>query len=231
MKILKKIMIGVSILLILASVIFVIYKMVMSIPSVAYPNENAYIGDINDAILENDVEKVKKLIKNVNLNHIFDEGNFYGYCNAEEEDFRECYTPLQVAYITNNYEVTKLLLENGADVNYGNDSTYPLDHIITKYYGEDNIFNEDTYKIAELLIENGASVTADDGTSAGTPIEKLCERFFETDKEKETSLKMFKLLEANGAQLTSDEYLKPLIDLAKWSKNEYIVKYLQEKGA
>lgn len=226
--------------LLIIAIIFIIILMVLgtifiSLKTNKENTDDKIILKINEAIIDNNINKVKTLIKGVDLNTIYDVGNNKGYCNAEESTYSYCLAPIQVAYLTNNYNIVKLLIENGADVNFDKDLYFspstPLGNIIEEYWGEDNLFNEETYQIVELLIENGVSVTTDDGTFDGTPIEKLVFRRYKNDDEKRLSLKMFKLFEKNGAKLTSEEYITPLIDLAKQSKNQYIVEYLQkEKG-
>jgi len=82
-------------------------------------------------IIMNNKEKVINLIEKSDVN--------------KKSDFG--YTPLEVAISMRNYDICKLLIENGADVN-----------LHSKYTPLNLASKTRNYKIIELLLENGADV-------------------------------------------------------------------------
>lgn len=82
-------------------------------------------------IIMNNKEKVINLIEKTDIN--------------KKSDFG--YTPLEVAISMRNYDISKLLIENGADVN-----------LHSKYTPLNLASKTRNYKIIELLLENGANV-------------------------------------------------------------------------
>ena len=92
--------------------------------------------DIFDMIVDNNQSGVIEEIKKGNIN----------------TTDRELYTPLHLAVAVDNFELTKLLLENGANLKaqdkWGNT---PLLRAMTSYRGGDG-------KIIKYLIEQGSNV-------------------------------------------------------------------------
>jgi len=123
-----------------------------------------------------------------------------------------------------NYEITKLLLENGANVNVRNDIDYtPLHNAMGKA--------EKYVKTSELLIQHGADVNARGGirVSSGpgkwkhTPLHLAA---------REGNLEIVKLLIEHGAKIEAKDFnnATPLF-MAVTHKRKEVVKYLLEKGA
>jgi len=108
------------------------------------------IYKLNIAIQNDDIEKVQELIKVTNLN-----GNYIGDdCDVAEGGFIDCLSPLQTGCSIGNYEIVKLLVENGANVNYQDKyikSTPLIDAV-----------NSDEKIIVNYLIEHGADKTKKD---------------------------------------------------------------------
>lgn len=77
---------------------------------------------------------------------------------------------LQAAYNYNNWEVMKLLIDLGLDINHKNNSKETPLHIAAAYNK-----NESHLKIIELLLKNGADVDARD-SSGLTPLYNLVRR-------------------------------------------------------
>ena len=92
--------------------------------------------DIFDMIVDNNQSGVIEEIKKGNIN----------------TTDRELYTPLHLAVAVDNFELTKLLLENGANLKaqdkWGNT---PLHRAMSSYRGGDG-------KIIKYLIEQGANI-------------------------------------------------------------------------
>ncbi len=100
--------------------------------------------------------------------------------NANIEDKKSRYTPLQIAVKNNNIEMVKLLLENHADVNLKDiNGCTPLHWAVEC----NNI------EIVKLFIENGAGINAQDETLATTLYLSIYTK----------NIEMVKLLLENGA--------------------------------
>ena len=113
------------------------------------------IDDINLAIADNDVSKIKKLIKNTDLNGYSRDSQ----CDEAEGGYIACLSPLQTACIYGNYEIVKLLVQNGADVNYQDRfiKETPLISISNKFKSDKN-----DILIAKYLLEHGANKNVKD---------------------------------------------------------------------
>lgn len=96
--------------------------------------------DIFEAIENNDIEKFKLLLNKINSKNI----------NIRDENGM---TLLHISCLKNNFEITELLLKNGADVNAENNKYETPLHLITA-----SII--DGAMITELLIKNGADINA-----------------------------------------------------------------------
>ncbi len=100
-----------------------------------------------DAIRKNDINKLESILRFANPNTV--SGN--AILEAISEKAR--YTPLSVACQEGNFEMVKLLVENGADVNY-----VPLLTIASPLGLAAQSDSVDNLKIVKFLIENGADV-------------------------------------------------------------------------
>ncbi|TXJ19904.1 ankyrin repeat domain-containing protein [Brachyspira aalborgi] len=100
-----------------------------------------------DAIANNDIEELNSILiqSNTDINE-----KFKVTINDDEYEI----TPLSFALYNENYDSTKLLIENGADID-----------IIANEY-KDNALTystiESNFDIVELLVENGANINAKD---------------------------------------------------------------------
>ena len=112
------------------------------------------IYKLNIAIQDNDIDKVKKLIEKTNLNGYYMSDD----CDTAEGGFIDCLSPLQTACYTGKNEIVKLLVENGADVNYQDKyiKSTPLIEIVN-FNGEENV-----NLIANYLLDHGADKTKKD---------------------------------------------------------------------
>jgi len=128
--------------------------------------------------------------------------------NVNYIEFISHHTPLLNASCICNYEISKLLIEKGADVNHANEVGWtPLS--ITADNGD--------YKIVKLLLEKGASSTINHKDILGnTPLTKAIRK---------GSLETVKLLVEHGADITDSVLISFL-----YKQNE-IANYLIEKGA
>ena len=124
-------------------------------------------------------------------------------------------TPLAFAAERNNLEITKLLIENGADVNKKNDlGSAPL-HYATRY---------NNLEMVKLLVKNGADVNQISSLDDNVPLEYA---IYNDNSE------MAKFLVEAGADVNSAEeglYTTPLNEAVK-SGNLETVQFLIENGA
>ena len=112
-----------------------------------YNNNYYYSKKLIDAIEENDVAKVEKLVKSPfgSVNSLPRNAFLARLVEISVE------TPLQVACHEGNYEIIKLLVDNGADVNKtGSYKISPLQSAAGA--------KEERLRIVKLLVENGADV-------------------------------------------------------------------------
>ena len=90
------------------------------------PNCGKPDGPIINAVTAQNIELIRKHIKEgKSLNKLYKKGNCYGYHGGS---FRIKYTTLHEAINIGNFEIVKLLVENGADIyqaNYNLDGEYP----------------------------------------------------------------------------------------------------------
>lgn len=126
---------------------------------------NPYIGKQSGALelcisaILNDSEKARNLLLyyGINVDSLLDE-------NSEEE-----ITPIMIAAKINNYDVAKVLIENGADLNRKRDISYEIDTSESEIEkAEDTTrsilayaIENDNLELAKLLIENGAKLDID----------------------------------------------------------------------
>ncbi|WP_342257708.1 ankyrin repeat domain-containing protein [Spiroplasma endosymbiont of Nomada ruficornis] len=133
--------------------------------------------------------------------------------NANIEDKKSRYTPLQIAVKNNNIEMVKLLLENHADIDAQDvDGCTPL-HLVVEC---NNI------EMVKLLLENHADVNLKD-INGCTPLHWAVEC---------NNIEIVKLFIENGADINAqDETLATTLYLSIYTKNIEMVKLLLENGA
>ena len=188
-----------------------------------------------DSIENNDYNRIKFLIE---------------ICGVDVNAELDCVTAI---HITNNYEIAKLLIENGAKINVEDGEESPLRHQLDKghcYVKSGTIEFQDCNKIAKLLIENGANVNARDKEYA-TPLHvtgaaelanlliKKGAKVNTRDIHERTPLQHYdvstevaKILIQNGADVNSIDKHKrrPLYEAAYYENNE-LIKLLIDNGA
>ena len=161
---------------IVLTIIIIIFLslLVFFIQVIKQDKNNHYIKNINLAIEDKNITKIKKLIKNKNLNQI------YRGADCEIEIETPCHSPLQLACSYGEYEIVKLLVENGADVNYmetiGDAEQTPLIHTIDTMY---DVNIESQLKIIKYLLNNGADKSIKDnrGNNALYYTKKLLSKY------------------------------------------------------
>jgi ankyrin repeat protein len=113
-------------------------------------------------------------------------------------------TPLIAACSSGNYEIVKVLIENGADVNKPNVmSQPPLYHCFTRLLEDTNIFENSLIcnKMAVLLLQHGADVNYIVNKDKGkTLLMEYCSVKLEmNNRDKETNLRVIRFLLEHGA--------------------------------
>ena len=164
---------------------------------------------IMKAIIKNDINKLNSILEkeNVNIDNTF---------KVKINDYIIEMTPLNLSSQIGNYEIAKLLIENGADVNMGS------------YFGMTPLMSASQggyLEIAQILYESGADIYAEDESGRNSLM--LASQF--------GNLEMVKFLIENGAEIdakdnSGDTALKWASLLLLGNRLD-IVKYLVESGA
>lgn len=186
--------------------------------------QNVYIKNINDAIYDNDLSKVKKLLDGKNLNQVYvnekcDDGENW-------EESYDCLPPLSVAVRIGRYEIAEYLIKNGADVNYSD--------IYTNYtpllFALENTPQDNQYKMLQLLLTHNASINVKNHFG-NTPLEIIASEYITDSKEgkekEKLNFKKFKLLIQYDKNLNNEDYIISLRQLAEKNNNNLISEYLQ----
>ncbi len=153
------------------------------------------MDEIIVAIKEGDIDSVRKLIPGLNINFAYKDK-----------------TPLIVSVESNQYEITKMLLENGADVDMAPKTITPLIYAAQ--------FNQ--LEIIKLLIKYGADVNFKNAKNQ-TPI------YYSVGNNKLEATKLLIELGADVNSKNTDE-LYPLF-YSVYNNNFEITKLLLESGA
>ncbi len=133
--------------------------------------------------------------------------------NVNYIEFISHHTPLLNASCICNYEISKLLIENGANVNYVNAVGWTPVSIAA---------DNGDHKIVKLLLENGASSTINHkDILRNSPLHKAIRK---------GSLETVKLLVEHGADLTCSVIVACTYNHKEKVQKE-IIDYLIEKGA
>lgn len=226
MKHTKIILIIVPIILLVCFTFFLVKTMIKSTKYDASGNliENVYIKNINGAIYDNNLSKVKKLSDGKNLNQVYvnekcDDGENW-------EESYDCLPPLSVAVRIGRYEIAEYLIKNGANVNYSD--------IYTNYtpllFALEDTPQDNQYKMLQLLLTHNASMNVKNHFG-NTPLEIIASEYIidsKEGKEKEKlNLKKFKLLIQYDETPNNEDYITSLKKLAEKNNNNLISEYLQ----
>lgn len=184
------------------------------------------IYDINQSIIDNDISAVKKKIKGVDLNNVYN-GEFCDDGDEDDGEWYGCLSPLETASMYNRYEIAKLLVENGADVNY--EDKYIHDTPLTILLRYNDSLDNDTYNIVKLLVKNGVKLNEVKDDFWGTPVQMLMMTEVKNKKQEKITLKILKLFLKNDASLDSTQLDYSLLHFAAINNNLEIVKYLVEE--
>jgi ankyrin repeat protein len=213
----KKIVLLISFCLIIGGVALI---------GVNYYNNQHYAKSLISSINDDDYEQVKTLLDssngNVNSVHIW---NTMWQKVVKEKPIL---TPLQVACERGNYDIIKLLLENGADANkIHSTEDSPLE--ITCKMG-----NEKRLEIVRLLVDYGATLTSDKRNMFVNYKHQKYQSYVmlivvETDYEDTISL--IEYFESRGEQIDKMYSQGSLLHYACHVGNSSVIKYLvSERG-
>jgi len=172
-----------------------------------------YAQRLINAIDNNDEKKVEELLKaygNVNSSNV--KSRIYA---AVAEMYY--YTPLQEACQKGNIHIVKMLLNNGADVNYVQGHIAPYSPLIMAISsGEDS-----NLEIVKLLIEKGADVNYSINNKADA-----IKTIVESNYEIAHSMEILKSLQAAGAEIHREYPSGNLLNIACYWKKTEIIQYL-----
>lgn len=113
-------------------------------------DDEEYIIELNDAISADNKKNVKKLLKQgreINISR-----GDYTPLWYPIEDYKDWFSPLQIACDSGHYEIVKLLVEHGSDVNFQDVSRHSSPLLLAvQSENEDN-----KYEVVKYLLDNGA---------------------------------------------------------------------------
>ena len=163
-----------------------------------------------DAINDNDIKKLESILNFASPNTV--PGNALLDVFSENADRR---TPLGAACEAGNFEMVKLLVRKGADVNYT-----PLNALISPLGFAVKSNNVDNLKIVKFLIENGANANHPEYRASRPARELLFQR-----KLPSNGMELLEAMLEAGA----GEDKERLLQIACGMKHEAVIKYLIEK--
>ena len=199
-------------------------------------SEKFNYGGLNDdkkiikAIENNDIKTVKSILKEgkIDINKIHEFSNIFelnGTTNTEK------YTALIKSVQKTNYEISKLLIENNANVNI----KYEIKSLPSEQYLKltalEIAAESNDYEIVKLLVDNGANV--DENSYFTRDSFEEYKIFTLMTACVNGNLEMVKLFIENGADINSKGLLgdETALIVAANSGKKDIVKYLIENGA
>jgi len=142
------------------------------------------------------------------------------------------FTSTSIACATGNYEILRILVENGADINKENTFNQPpLFYCFTRLQEETNVFENHLIcmKMADLLLQSGALIDyIVEKTKGYTLLLQFCAIKLElTDREKEINLKVVRFLLERGANRNiKSKKGKTVYELAEKHCNRIEVQHL-----
>lgn len=211
-------------------------------------DESALIGDLNQAIKSGNIATIKKILKNIkSVNQACE----YGFVPL-----------LELVYLSNStkkIEITQLLIDHGADLNFRNkygDSVLHktagqdkkpefmafllnqgLDVNLKDEFGSTPIF-EAMYssEMCQLLIDRGADLTVKN-RNGYTPLSKMFERYYgwygsKFAKDYQPPMKkVIDVLLAAGATFSSDILIHEMTELAKFAEDPKMMEFLLQQDS
>ncbi|MBR3847998.1 MAG: ankyrin repeat domain-containing protein [Oscillospiraceae bacterium] len=163
-----------------------------------------------DAIENNDINKLESILKISNPNCV----PGVGVIDAFSENIDK-QTPLGAACDKGNFEMVKLLVEDGADVNYMplNACTSPL-NLATQSAGVDNL------KIVKFLLENGAYIN-----NSNLKTMYPAQRMLDGSNLPPNGMEILEVLLKSG----EDSDNEGILHTACYWKHEEVIRYLVEE--
>ena len=210
-----------------------------------YEIANRKIYKINLAIEENNIKGVKKLIKHTDLNKrplktlteeeredIIDQKKLNEDTIYPDEDI-DYYNlpPLSNACKNKNIPIIKLLIENGADVNYLSNGDYessPLYATLYAYVKESQKGDDELDKymsILELLIKNNLQIEMKQKNNKENPLSFLARNQI-SNKTTDDNIELFKILIKNSKEEMPTEIKGDILSDLVWSNNLELIDYL-----
>lgn len=182
------------------------------------------------AIENNDIKTVKSILKEgkIDINKIHEISNIFELNNITNT---EKYTALIKSVQKTNYEISKLLIENNANVNI----KYEIKSLPSEQYLKltalEIAAESNDYKMVKLLVDNGANV--DENSYFTRDSFEKYKIFTLMTACVNGNLEMVKLFIENGADINSKGLLgdETALIVAANSGKKDIVKYLIENGA
>ena len=174
------------------------------------------LKEIEKAIESNDLAAAEKILdKGVNLNRPL--------TSAIDRFLSESYSssPLKTACWDGSIEMVRLLVENGADVNYTIENVTPNSPLMCAMRNK----TEDQLDIIKYLLESGADPNYSDGRMMS-----VFNSLISHNRAVKNKLEILKLLEEYGGDLQAVNVAgQSVLDIAcYWHENE-IIKYLLDK--
>ena len=171
-------------------------------------SQNFYNKRLMKAIVNDDIKQVSSILKKqkADINHISEEFSYSHYSH----------TPLTLASI-GGYEIVKLLIEHGADINAKNNNgwTALMWALVSN--------NAEYLEIIKLLVENGANINTKNNNGDTALI--IASRYT-------WRLKAVKYLVGNGADINAkNNNNETSLMHASYNGHLELVKYLVENGA
>jgi len=176
-----------------------------------YYNNQYYAKRLINAIKSDDVQRVEHLVKspfgNIESLPIISKL----FARISEQEFS---TPLQEACRAENYEIIKLLVDHGADVNYVVSGMNEYSPLMLAAYGE----GEEKSEIIRLLVEEGANIEySHHGESAMTRLAEI---------NSDRSILLIEYLESRGGKIEEGHDGDSLLHYACKSGSIIVIKYL-----
>lgn len=200
---------------------------IILILALCYNFNQVYSRKLINAIMDNDVERVRELIEQPgNVNSLP-----YIYPDILVSIDISIYYPLHWACKVGNYEMVEMLINEGADINLKDPtvSRMPLSFAVVSA-------SEERYKIIELLLDKGADSTTIDGNNSYALFECIIVRDVDDEEIREQSAVVFKRMYAENEKEKDNMHdliyaSENLLTYSGYFSNKPIAQFLiKEKG-